>query len=81
MSRPKNIAGTTRQRVVTVSGAVLERSYIYLLPEIWKLLYALSAKEGISESRYLSQLIQSAAEDGEANNKDLESNDSNNSSV
>lgn len=51
------VKGSARQAHITPQGISLERGYIYLTPEKWKTLYALSSAKGLSASEYLSTLI------------------------
>jgi hypothetical protein len=50
----------------------VERAYVYLAPAVWEALYAVSARSGVSASKYIASLIPAA--DGTDNTKD--SNDS-----
>lgn len=51
------IPGSARQRARSRTGEALERGYIYLTPEAWATLYALSRGANVSASMYLASLI------------------------
>lgn len=60
MSKATTLKGTPRQRIQTASGLLLERRYVYLPPEVWEALYALSSVFDISASQYICDLINAA---------------------
>lgn len=62
------IPGSARQRARSRSGEALERAYIYLTPEAWATLYALSRSANVSASQYLASII--PADHGTPNTKD-----------
>lgn len=51
------IPGTGRQRARSRTGQALERGYLYLTPEAWAALYALSRTASVSASQYIASLI------------------------
>lgn len=51
------IKGTSRKVHITPDGVYLERGYIYLPPDAWQRLYALSKAAGISASQYIHSLF------------------------
>lgn len=57
MSSQNTIPGTGRKQHTTPQGVLLERGYIYLTPDAWKALYAVSSASGISASQYIAALI------------------------
>lgn len=69
MSQSQNtIKGTSRKAHTTPSGVYLERGYVYLTPEAWNVLYALSRGSGMSASQYIASII--TTEHGTATEKD-----------
>jgi hypothetical protein len=54
---PVTIPHTKRQRVVTDTGAVLERSYVFLPPESWAALKRLSVASHRSNSQVIEALV------------------------
>ena len=54
---PKTIEGTRRQRVVTKSGAVLERQYIFLSTQDWDSLQQICEVSRRSHSQTIASLI------------------------
>lgn len=67
-SNQNTISGTGRQRARSRTGESLERGYLYLTPEAWATLYALSRVANISASQYIAKLI--PADHGTYNIKD-----------
>jgi len=57
---PTTIEGTRRQRIVTKSGAVLERQYIFLSADDWASLTQISEASRRSHSQAISALIKIA---------------------
>ena len=51
------IPGTARQRARSRTGEVLERAYIYLTPEAWAALHALSRAANVSASQFIASII------------------------
>lgn len=51
------IKGSSRKAHTTPQGVYLERGYVYLPPETWAALYALSSTQNISASEYIASLI------------------------
>ena len=51
------VPGTARQRARSRSGEALERGYLYLTPEAWAALYALSRGANVSASQYIASII------------------------
>lgn len=51
------LQGTSRKAHITPSGVFLERGYVYLPPEAWQRLYALSRAAGVSASQYINSII------------------------
>lgn len=60
-NNPTTIEGTRRQRVVTKSGAVLERQYIFLSAQDWDSLQQICEASRRSHSQAISSLINIAA--------------------
>ena len=58
MSNNVNV-GAGRQSHITSDGVYLERRYMYLSPEMWLSLHAISKQSGLSASQYLAQIIAS----------------------
>lgn len=58
------VPGTTRRRVVTDGGSLLESQTVYLPASAWTALKALSWKQGRSGSRIIESLILLAAMSG-----------------
>lgn len=46
-----------RQSHTTAAGLYLERKYLYLTPEMWDSLHAISRSSGLSASEYLASLL------------------------
>ena len=57
MHSQNTIKGSGRKQHTTPQGVLLERGYIYLTPDAWKALYAVSSASGISASQYIAALI------------------------
>jgi hypothetical protein len=55
------VEGTSRQRVITDSGVVLDRQPIYLKAEAWNALADLSREQGVSGSIVIARLIWQAS--------------------
>ena len=53
----KPVPGTSRVRILSTEGKVLEKMAIYLPPECWSALKDLSYKQGRSASQTLESLI------------------------
>jgi hypothetical protein len=51
------IPGSARQRARSRTGEALERGYIYLTPEAWAALHALSRAANVSASQYIASII------------------------
>lgn len=66
MTTGNTIKGTARTGHTTPQGVYLERGYIYLAPDDWKTLYAVSKASGISASQYIASLITTPTECGTA---------------
>ena len=60
-SNPVSIPNTRRQRLVTRSGDVLERAYIFLPPQTWEALASLCEVMGRSGSQVIESLIATAS--------------------
>jgi hypothetical protein len=67
-SNQNGISGTGRQRARSRTGEALERGYLYLKPEAWAALYALSRVANVSASQYIASII--PADHGTSNIKD-----------
>jgi len=59
-SKPTGIAQSRRQRLTTRSGEVLERAYVFLPAEAWNDLRHLCTVHGVSNSKAIEMLINSA---------------------
>lgn len=59
--RPITIQGTSRQRVTTRSGSVLERAYIVMPPASWVALQRLCVAQHRSGSQVIENLIASSS--------------------
>lgn len=59
-SSPTGIAQSRRQRLTTRSGEVLERAYVFLPAEAWNDLWHLCTVHGVSNSKVIEMLINSA---------------------
>jgi hypothetical protein len=63
MSNPKRIPNTQRQQIVTTSGVLLERLYLYLTPELSKIMRDQTHALGFdSTSLYIANLIATSKE-------------------
>lgn len=51
------VRGTGRKSHTTPQGVYLERGYVYLTPDAWQRLYAVSKAAGVSASQYIASLI------------------------
>lgn len=60
-SNPVSIPNTRRQRLVTRSGDVLERAYVFLPPQAWEALASLCEVMGRSGSQVIESLIATAS--------------------
>jgi hypothetical protein len=60
-SNPVSIPNTQRQRLVTRSGNVLERAYVFLPPQTWEALASLCEVMGRSGSQVIESLIETAS--------------------
>lgn len=58
------IKGSARKAHTTRSGVYLERGYVYLTPEAWEALYALSSSQSLSASEYIASIITPTTADG-----------------
>ena len=56
-SKPTTVPYTSRQRLVTRSGAVLERAYVFLPAATWDALQRLCASQHRSGSQIIENLI------------------------
>ena len=72
-SKPTGIAQSRRQRLTTRSGEVLERAYVFLPAEAWHALRHLCTIHGVSNSKAIEMLINSA-NSGDLKGKENESN-------
>ncbi len=61
---PTGIANSRRQRLVTRSGEVLERAYVFLPAEAWHALRLMSDAAGCSNSKSIETLINNMAKSG-----------------
>ena len=55
------IPGTSRQKIKSARGTVLERQNLYLKAEAWEALAELSKEQGVSGSVEIAQLIWQAS--------------------
>jgi hypothetical protein len=60
-SNPVSVPNTRRQRLVTRSGDVLERAYVFLPPQTWEALASLCEVMGHSGSQVIESLIATAS--------------------
>lgn len=60
MTTSNTIKGTARLGHTTPPGVYLEHGYIYLVPDDWKTLYAVSKASGMSASQYIAFLCKKA---------------------
>lgn len=58
---PEYVEGTTRRRVVTDDGQLLEKQSVYLPASVWSTLKTLGWKQGRSGSQIIESLILIAA--------------------
>lgn len=56
-----NVNGTSRQRVRSSGGTVLDRQNVYLKSEVWEELSALAKYHGVSGSVVIARLIREAS--------------------
>lgn len=56
-NKPTTVPHTSRQRLVTRSGAVLERAYVFLPAASWEALQRLCASQHRSGSQIIENLI------------------------
>jgi hypothetical protein len=56
-NKPTTVPYTSRQRLVTRSGAVLERAYVFLPAATWEALTRLCASQHRSGSQIIENLI------------------------
>lgn len=68
MSNNKNV-GAGRQSHTTADGLYLERRYMYLSPQMWDSLHAISKQFGLSASQYLASILASTGK-SQGNNND-----------
>ena len=61
MRRPTSVAATKRQTCQNAAGQVLERAYLYLLPETWHVLRGLTRTTGLPQSELIETLIRAAS--------------------
>lgn len=57
MSMPNRVPGTTRKRITSSSGVIVERQFIYLEPHQWDNLAKLARLQGTSGSNVIARLI------------------------
>jgi len=69
---PTTIQGTRRQRVVTKSGTVLERQYVFLSAKDWDSLTQISETTRRSHSQAIAALINIALVGNRAENANVE---------
>ena len=69
---PTTIQGTRRQRVVTKSGAVLERQYIFLSAQDWESLQHISEASRRSHSQVIASLVNIARVGNRTENTDVQ---------
>jgi len=55
------VPGTSRQRIKTSSGTILERQNVYLKPEAWEALEEMCREYNVSGSVVIARLIWEAA--------------------
>jgi len=60
-SNPVSVPNSRRQRLVTRSGDVLERAYVFLPAESWEALASLCEVMGRSGSQVIESLIETAS--------------------
>lgn len=60
-SKPVSIPNSRRQRLVTRSGDVLERAYVFLPPQTWEALASLCEIMSRSGSQVIESLIATAS--------------------
>ena len=59
-SHNNTVRGTSRQGHTTPQGVYVQRGYVYLPPDTWERLHALSKAAGVSASQQLEHLISTA---------------------
>lgn len=62
--RTESVPGTSRQRVITDDGSILQRQFIYLEPHHWDALKAMANRKRTSGSHVVAELIESAVKFG-----------------